>query len=90
MLLLSVNLHLLQVTPDVFISPKYGSKNASIVICKTTQAAENIVNILLAATHSFRQLIIRHVQRFQKFFIQNFSHCHRPGGICFCVVCKNL
>lgn len=57
-------LQLLQIAPKILISTKYGSKNASIVICKTTQAAENIVNILLAATHSFRQFIMRHAQRF--------------------------
>ena len=31
-------LHLLQITPEVFISTKYGSKNASLIIRKTTQA----------------------------------------------------
>lgn len=57
-------LQLLKIAPKILISTKYGSKNPSLIIRKTTQTADNIVNIPLADTHSFRQFIMRHVQRF--------------------------
>lgn len=47
-------LQLLQITPEVFISTKYSSKNASLIIPKTTPTVDDIFNILSANTHSFR------------------------------------
>ncbi|KTR99365.1 hypothetical protein NS375_10200 [Pantoea dispersa] len=53
---------LLQITLKVLISPKDFSKNASLIIPKTTHTGDDTFYILRGIPHRFRQFIMRHVQ----------------------------